>query len=168
MAHFAKINDDNEVLTVVVVNNSDIEDSNGNESESVGQTFCENVFNWPAAQWIQTSYNTAENKYYNDDGTEHSDQTKAFRGNYAGIGYTWDSANSIFWPVKKHASWVKDTTTASWASPLGDPPALTSEQESQNTAGTHQWEYVWNETAYQGDTADPKTLGWDLVDNLTA
>ena len=36
-------------------------------------------------------------KYYNADGAEHSDQSKAYRGNYAGIGYTWDEDNDIFW-----------------------------------------------------------------------
>ena len=35
---------------------------------------------------------------------QNSDQSKAFRGNYAGIGYTWDEDNQIFWPKKPHAS----------------------------------------------------------------
>jgi hypothetical protein len=30
-----------------------------------------------------------------------------FRGNYAGIGYTWDEDNQIFWPKKPYPSWVK-------------------------------------------------------------
>ena len=54
--------------------------------------------------------------------------SKAFRGNYAGIGYEWDEDNQIFWPKKPYASWVKNTTTASWDSPIGDAPALTAEQ----------------------------------------
>ena len=54
--------------------------------------------------------------------------SKAFRGNYAGIGLTWDEDDQIFWPKKPYASWVKDTTTASWKSPIGDHPALTAEQ----------------------------------------
>ena len=52
---------------------------------------------------------------------------------------TWDEDNQIFWPKKPYASWVKDMTTASWKSPIGDAPALTAEQTSQNEAGTHRW-----------------------------
>ena len=39
---------------------------------------------------------------------------------------TWDEDNQIFWPKKPYASWVKNTTTASWKSPIGDAPALTA------------------------------------------
>ena len=81
------------------------------------------------------------------------------RGNYAGIGYEWDEDNNIFWPKKPYASWVKDTTTASWKSPIGDAPALTEEQQSQNTAGTHMWGYSWSEDAYNADN----TTGWEAV-----
>ena len=55
--------------------------------------------------WIQTSYNTRGNKHDSGDDSP-------LRGNYAGIGYTWDEDNQIFWPKKPFASWVKDTTTA--------------------------------------------------------
>ena len=115
--------------------------------------------------WIQTSYNTSGNKHYTYTSTgsvESSDQSKAFRGNYAGIGYEWDEDNQIFWPKKPYASWVKNTTEARWQSPIGDAPALTAEQTSQNEAGTHGWHYVWNESAYQADN----TAGWDLTDAL--
>ncbi len=40
---------------------------------------------------------------------------------------------------------VKNTSDAQWHSPIGDAPALTAEQESQNVANTHQWRYHWNE-----------------------
>ena len=47
---------------------------------------------------------------------------------------------------------------ASWKSPIGDAPALTAEQESQNTADTHLGIIVWNE--------DNTT--WDLTDELNS
>ena len=100
--------------------------------------------------WIQTSYNTANNKH------KSGDDSKAFRGNYAGIGYEWDEDNQIFWPKKPYASWVQDLTNANWKSPIGDAPALTAEQESQNTADTHRWEYVWNEANQSWDLTDYK------------
>ena len=106
--------------------------------------------------WIQTSYNTVNNTH------SSGDNSKAFRGNYAGIGYTWDEDNNIFWPKSPYASWVKDTTTASWKSPIGDAPELTAEQEAQNTPAdentpaTNGWHYVWNEA----------NQSWDLTDAL--
>ena len=161
MAHFAKINENNEVLSVLTVNDSDVVNSEGVETESVGQQYLETHNNWPAHLWIQTSYNTSSNKYYNQDNTEE-DQSKAFRGNYAGVGFTWDAVNQIFWSNKPFVSWVKDIPSASWKSPLGNNPNISSEQAAQNTAGTHMWRYNWNETAYQADN----TTGWELTDEL--
>ena len=161
MAHFAKLGANGKVIQVLTLNNSDMLNADGVEDESVGQQYLETHNNWPAQMWIQTSYNTRGGKYYNQDGTE-GDQSKAFRGNYAGIGYEWDEDNQIFWPKKPFASWVKNTTTAGWNSPIGNAPALTAEQESQREAGTHDWHYVWNESAYQADN----TTGWDLTDGL--
>jgi len=100
--------------------------------------------------WIQTSYNTSGNTH------NSGDNSKAFRGNYAGIGYTWDEDDQIFWSKKPYASWVKHIESASWKSPIGDAPALTAEQESQNTADTHFWSYVWNEANTTWDLTDSK------------
>jgi hypothetical protein len=96
--------------------------------------------------WIQTSYNTSGNTH-KLDGTP-------FRGNYAGIGYTWDEDNNIFWPKKPYASWVKDTATASWKSPIGDAPEFTAEQQAQIEANTHRWIYNWNEDGQSWDLTD--------------
>ena len=156
MAHFAKLGANGKVIQVLTLNNSDMLNADGVEDESVGQQYLETHNNWPVQMWIQTSYNTSGNTH------SSGDNSKAFRGNYAGIGFIWDEDNNIFWPKKPHASWTKNTSTASWDSPLGAAPALTTEQENQNTAGTHSWHYVWNESAYQADN----TAGWDLTDGL--
>ena len=148
MAHFAKINEENIVLSVFTLNNEDMLNSNGVETESVGQQYLETHNNWPAQMWIQTSYNTS--------GNQHKDGGTPFRGNYAGIGYTWDEDDQIFWPKKPYASWVKHNDSASWKSPIGDAPALTEEQTSQNEADTHMWSYVWNEANTTWDLTDLK------------
>ena len=155
MAHFAKLGSNGKVIQVLTLDNKDMVNADNVEDESVGQQYLERHNNWPAQMWIQTSYNTQNNKYKNQDGTE-GDPSKAFRGNYAGIGHTWDEDDQIFWPKKPYASWVKNTTTASWDSPIGDAPALTEEQTSQNTAGTHMWSYVWNEANTTWDLTDSK------------
>jgi len=150
MAHFAKLGMNGKVISVLTLNNGDMLNADGVEDESVGQQYLERHNNWPAQMWIQTSYNTQSNKH------NSGDDSKAFRGNYAGIGYTWDEDNQIFWSPKPYASWVKDTTTATWKSPIGDAPALTAEQESQNTADTHRWHYAWNEDNQSWDLTDSK------------
>ena len=152
MAHFAKISENNKVLTVLVFNNGEMLNADGVEDESVGQQYLEKHNNWPSHLWIQTSYNTCGN-IHNNGGTP-------FRGNYAGRDYTWDEDNQIFWPEKIYASWVKHNESASWKSPIGDAPELTTEQITQNTSvgdppvATHRWRYVWNET----------NTTWDLTD----
>ena len=136
MAHFAKISENNEVLTVLTLNNVDMHNADGVEEETVGQQYLETHNNWPAQMWIQTSYNTS-------GGTHSSgDNSKAFRGNYAGIGYTWDENDNIFWPKKPYTSWVKNITEARWQSPIGDEPTLTAEQEADTT---NKYSYLWNE-----------------------
>ena len=155
MAHFAKLGANGKVIQVLTLDNKDMLNADGVEDELVGQQYLETHNNWPAQMWIQTSYNTQGGKYYENNALSE-DQSKAFRGNYAGIGYEWDEDNQIFWPKKPYASWVKNTTTASWDSPIGDAPALTAEQTSQNEAGTHSWGYDWNESGQS----------WDLTDRL--
>ena len=156
MAHFAKLGANGKVIQVLTMDNDKMLNADGVEDETVGQQWLETHNNWPAQMWIQTSYNTANNTH------NSGDNSKAFRGNYAGIGHTWDEDNQIFWPKSPYASWVKDTTTATWKSPIGDAPALTAEQEAQNTPAdentpaTNNWHYVWNET----------NQSWDLTDGL--
>tara|TARA_R110000772_G_scaffold244596_1_gene357745 strand:- start:217 stop:660 length:444 start_codon:yes stop_codon:yes gene_type:complete len=134
MAHFAKISENNIVLNVLTCDNGDMLNADGVEEETVGQQYLETHNNWPAHLWIQTSYNTF-------GGVHHSGGT-AFRGNYAGIGYTWDKDNNIFWPEKPYASWVKHLESASWKSPIGDAPDLTAEQ---NADETNLYIYNWDE-----------------------
>ena len=148
MAHFAKLGANGKVISVLTLDNKDMLNADGVEDETVGQQYLQLHNNWPAEMWIQTSYNTQNN--------EHKLGGTPFRGNYAGLGYIWDEDNNIFWPPKPYASWVKNTTTAQWDSPIGAAPALTAEQTSQNEAGTHRWFYVWNEDGQS----------WDLTDRM--
>ena len=100
MAHFAQLNDDNEVVTVVVVANSELLDENENEQESLGITFCNRLF---GGTWKQTSYNNT------------------FRKNFAGVGYVFDSSRNAFIPPKPYASWLLNETTCQWEAPIAMP-----------------------------------------------
>ena len=145
MAHFAKLGSNSKVIQVLTLNNGDMLNADGVEDESVGQQYLERHNNWPAQMWIQTSYNTSQGKH------NSGDDSKALRGNYAGIGYIWDEDNNIFYPKKPYASWVLNTTTASWHSPIGDAPDdLTDEEKAANT------HYVWNEGTGAWDKETPE------------
>ncbi len=148
MAHFAKLGSNGKIISVLTLDNKDMLNADGVEDESVGQQYLETHNNWPAQMWIQTSYNTSHNT--------HLGGGTPLRGNYAGIGYTWDEDDQIFWPKKPYASWVKHNESASWKSPIGDAPELTEEQNNQNTADTHRWGYVWNESGQSWDLTDSK------------
>ena len=106
----------------------------------------ERIHNWPL--WKKTSYNTS--------GGQHKNGGTPFRGNYAGIGMTYDEDNDIFISKKPYASWVLDVPSASWKSPIGDAPELTQEQKDQNTANTHRWSYTWNEAGQSWDLVNTK------------
>ena len=131
MAHFAKIGMNGKVLQVLTLDNKDMLNADGIEDETVGQQYLERHNNWSAQMWIQTCYNTFNNQHRNG-GTP-------LRGNYAGIGYTWDEDNNMFFPKKPYASWVKHLDSASWKSPIGDAPELTEEQKNAKSF------YSWNE-----------------------
>ena len=113
--------------------------ADGVEDEKVGQQYLERHNNWPAQMWIQTSYNTHGGKH------NSGDDSKALRGNYAGIGHIWDEDNNIFYPKKPYASWVLDLPTASWKSPIGDAPDDLTDEEKATHA------YMWNEDTQAWD-----------------
>jgi hypothetical protein len=102
MAHFAQLNTNNIIISVIVVHNNELLDQNGNEVEQKGIDFCKSLFGQDT-QWIQTSYNGN------------------FRKNYAGIGYTYDATNDVFYAPQPFPSWILNNTTWLWEAPVSYP-----------------------------------------------
>jgi hypothetical protein len=102
MSHFAKIQ--NGVVTEVIV---------------AKQDFINSGLVGPASEWVQTSYNTRGGVHYGEDG--QPDGGTALRGNYAGIGYTYDSAHDVFYAPQPYPSWTLNNTTWLWESPVPYP-----------------------------------------------
>ena len=150
MAHFAKLDANNIVTQVIVVDNDDIKDNSGSEVESIGVAFCQKLFGGDT-NWKQTSYNAGL-------GT-------GFRGNYAGVGATYMAnvatmgvgSTDIFIAPQPYPSWSIGVGTAQWYAPIDGPPALTADEEAANKF------YIWDEDAYNADTNSPKTVGWVLT-----
>ena len=151
MAHFAKLGVNGKVIAVHGLDNDQMLNADNVEDETVGQQRLQEIHGWPAQMWIQTSYNTRGNKYYNQDGTE-GDSSKALRGNYAGINYIYDDANDLFFPPQPFASYTKNTSTAQWDSPIAYP----SVTDDGADPVVWEWDIAWNEAAYQADNSK----GW--------
>ena len=127
MAHYAFINENNIVTEVIVGKDED-------DNTDLPEGFAD----WEA--WYadfrgqtckRTSYNTIANTH-TGDGTP-------FRGNYAGIGFTYDPENDVFYRPKPYDSWILNETTWMWEAPIPYP-------DDGNI-------YNWNED----------TQSWDLL-----
>ena len=114
MSHFAKVQ--NGVVTEVIV---------------AEQDFINSGLVGPASEWVQTSYNTRGGVHYGEDG--QPDGGTALRGNYAGIGYTYDSTHDVFYAPQPYPSWTLNNTTWMWEPPVPYP--------------TDDKMYQWNEEA---------------------
>jgi hypothetical protein len=132
MAHFAKL-DSNNVVTFVTVGRQEDDGQEAVLSSRTGDVY------------KQTSYNTRGGVHYTD-GVPSEDQTKAFRKNYAGLGYTYDAGRDAFVPPKPYNSWVLNETTCLWDAPVAMP-------EDAGT-GEPPKRYTWDE----------ETISWVEVD----
>lgn len=140
MAHFAKLDANNVVVFVTVGRDED----EGQEAALTART---------GDVYKQTSYNTRGGVHYDPaTGEPSADQTKAFRKNYAGLGYTYDAGRDAFIPPKPYNSWVLNEDTCLWDAPVARP-------EGNNF-------YEWNEAELRWDiiaTIDPQTSGAQTV-----
>jgi hypothetical protein len=105
MSHFAKVLDGK--VTQVIIAEFD---------------FFETFVDSSPGQWIQTSYNTRGGVHYKPNSNEPSDdQSKALRGNYAGIGFTYDVQNDVFYAPQPYPSWTLNQSIWIWESPVPYP-----------------------------------------------
>ena len=95
MSHFAKVV--NGVVTQVIVAEKEFFD-----------TFVDSS----PGEWIQTSYNTHANQH---------PEGRPLRGNYAGIGYTYDRTNDVFYAPQPYPSWELNEDTWTWQAPVPMP-----------------------------------------------
>jgi len=117
MSHFAKV--ENGIVTEVLVIEQDMIDSG--------------VFGH-ASFWKQTSYNTRGGVHYGPDG--QPDGGTALRGNYAGIGYTYDEAHDVFYAPQPYPSWTLNQSTWLWEAPV---PMPTDDKLYQWDEATKTW-----------------------------
>jgi hypothetical protein len=135
MAHFAQLDNNNVVLQVIVVDNEDCKDSDGNESEAVGIAFCQSLLG-PDTKWVQTSYNNN------------------IRHQYAGIGMTYDENNDVFISRQPVPSWNLNTDTWEWEPPLPIPDDGGFHEDTNTFIA-----YFWNEETISWDKEETVLKG---------
>ena len=147
MAHFAQLNENNEVIWVTPVSNDIVTDENGNDIEQRGIDHILDTIPWAKDyQWKQTSYNCN------------------FRGYYAGIGFLYNEDLDAFVPPKRFDSWElraidEDLKRYGWHPPSNaEEPILTQEQENLG------YYYEWDDEAYKrGDYENAWVLRNGLI-----
>jgi|14_taG_2_1085336.scaffolds.fasta_scaffold86278_2 hypothetical protein len=142
MAHYAFINNQNLVIEVIT----------GRDEDDI-ENLPEGFENWEdyyitkrpdAVDCLRTSYNT--------DSNIHKLGGTAFRGNYAGLEFSYDEENNIFMPPQPFPSWTKNVASAQWDCPIPYPDL------DNYTAA----DYIWNENTHIGDNSK----GWELIQGL--
>lgn len=122
MAHYAELNNNNEVIYVIYMDNDIITDENGNEVEDLGIQHL-HTHHGSSRRWVRTSYNGN------------------FRNKYAGVGDTYIEDLDIFVSPKPFESWVLNETSGQWDPPI-PMPDLTEEQKNDET---YHYGFSWNE-----------------------
>ena len=101
MAHFTRLNETNQVISVEAITNAVITDNEGNEQEQLGIDFLTQL---NGGGWYkQTSYNGN------------------FRKNYAGVGFIYDSTRDAFIEPQPYPSWTLNEDTCRWEAPVAYP-----------------------------------------------
>lgn len=126
MGHYAKVNAVNIVEDVIVADAAFVE-----AHPEEGYRF------------IKTSYNTRRGMHW-DQETNAVDDGVAIRGNYAGVGYTYDEENDVFIEPQPYPSWTLHESEFIWYPPTEQP-----EDHVYPDGGRGQ--YHWNEDAYNND-----------------
>lgn len=112
MAHWAEIDENSVVVRVVVTSNDMPNEGYDWLIENLGGT------------WLQTSYNTRAGIYMEPNSSPpvpHEDQSKAFRGNYAGVDFTYSPDLDAFIPPQPFSSWSLNEETFQWEPPVEMP-----------------------------------------------
>lgn len=130
MAHYALLDENNIVINVI----TGIDEDNTTDLPEDFNSWEEFYGNFHNATCKRTSYNTYNNKHYiltNENKTLSETQEKAYRGNYAGIGFTYDETNDVFIPPQPFDSWILNQELLKWQAPI-EEPILTDEDITNN------------------------------------
>ena len=152
MAHFAKLDENNLVISVHVLGDNENSNSEGVEDESIGVAYLTKIHNHP--YWKQTSYNTIAG--------QHVLGGTPFRKNYAGIGYTYDEGRDAFIAPKPFESWTLNEEKCNWEAPIAYPSIQTYTKDDKEKV----FEISWDEAGQQWTAHDWETPQGNFIWNV--
>lgn len=137
MAHYAYL-DENNIVTKVVVGKGEDTKPDGYSSWEEYLSAKRNN-NLPVKR---TSYNTHSGIHWQVENPliPSDDQSKAFRGNYAGVGFSYIEEIDAFMQPKPYDSWILNESSYTWEPPVEIP-------DSENA-------YTWNEESQTWELAE--------------
>ena len=133
MATFAEIDVFFKVIQVLVVDDKDTQDMDGNEDESFGAEMLHKEF---GGTWLRTSRNTK--------GGVHFDGGTPFRKNYALKGMIYDKERDAFIMEQPYPSWTLNTGTCVWEPPIPKP----SGRGCDWNEATQKWDWMIPDDEY--------------------
>ena len=144
MAHFAELNNSNEVLRVIVISNDDVE-ANGGELSSEAETFVASIVphSTDGTAWKQTSYNNN------------------FRKQYAGIGDSFDSSKDKFIKPQPFSSWSLNSND-DWVAPV-TYPTITEIDSKPVLISWDEDNQKWLGAIHTGDPIVTTNYEWDAT-----
>lgn len=110
MAYYAELDKNNKVVAVKTATDEDSFHGEYILSITTGK------------RHVRTSYNTRGGEHFDPNtGALSQDQSKAFRMNAAGLGYTYDQERDAFIPPQPYESWTLNEQTCLWEAPVAMP-----------------------------------------------
>ena len=122
MAHFAQLDENNDVVDVINLDTMEMVSRDTNaEVESMGLIKLQSMFG-SDTKWVQTHYGSS------------------IRSKFASIGDKYDESKDCFISPKPYPSWTFSDTTLNWEAPETKPDDIVDENgEILNS-------YTWNES----------------------
>ena len=154
MAHYCFINENNIVVEVIT----------GKDEDDL-ETLPEGFASWEEYYETQRDGLTCKRTSYNTLANEHLDGGTPFRGNYAGIGFSYDPENDVFISQKPYPSWTLDETIWNWKAPVDYPSDANDELDTSLPRKAYEWDednQEWSllyELQYNSETEE-----WELVE----
>tara|TARA_S200002703_G_scaffold149310_1_gene146724 strand:- start:40 stop:501 length:462 start_codon:yes stop_codon:yes gene_type:complete len=153
MAHYSFINIENIVVEVIT----------GKDEDDL-ETLPEGFASWEEYYETKRDGLTCKRTSYNTSMNEHHDGGTAFRGNYAGIGYSYNAELDVFLAPKPFEDWILNETTMNWEAPVPFPSDANYDRDTSLPVK----HYEWNEMSQSWvvivtENYNSETEEWEVV-----
>ena len=152
MAHYAYL--DSRSIVVEVITGID---------ETETETLPDGFASWEAYYETKRNGLTCKRTSYNTQKNQHDLGGVAFRGNFAGIGYSYNSELDVFLPPKPFESWVLNETSMEWEAPTAYPSDSNYSRDTSLPIKHYEWNELSNSwVCIAQEIYNEETESWDV------